>query len=427
MSQILKQARTAAEQENWLEVCNYLRRLPLGKKENSTGELSELAIADAIELAIQVLHQGDFQQRWDIAKLLPKLGEGVVAPLLTILEDEQEDSEVRWFAGRTLGEYDDPAVVISLVKLLQNPDTDEELAAMAAQALGNLGTSAIEELSKLLLPKLAIDAPLVEEQTRLLAVQALAQIRRSEAIEPLLQVVSDRHPEIRTAAIEALSSFHDRRITSILIKALQDPAKAVRKEAAIGLSFRTADLAEFDLVNQIKPLLNDLSIEVCRQAAIALGRFGTDEAADALFRVLKSAATPLVLKIDLVRALAWAETTASLEYLQEGLRWSAPEVCRQIITLLGRVKSPTLKAKATQILIEFLYSGQNATFEATIKQAIATSLGQLGEAQAIEALEKLAGDPERVVKLHAIAALKKLSLSDRKSSQPQEKTEKVSG
>ncbi|MEC4986389.1 MAG: HEAT repeat domain-containing protein [Oscillatoria sp. PMC 1068.18] len=427
MSEIIKQARIAAEQKNWLEVYNYLRQLPLEKREKSTGEISELAIAQGVELAIQVLQEGDFQQRWDVAKLLPKFGQAIVVPLLAILEDEEADPEVRWFAGRTLGKYDFPEVIIALVKLIQNPDSDAELATMAAEALANLGSSAIADLSKLLIPNLANDTPIVEEKTRHLAVKALAQIRRCEAIEPLLKVVSDRHPKIRAAAIEALSSFHSPEITSTLITALQDPATAVRKEAVIGLSFRTTDSAEFDLVKQIKPLLNDLSIEVCRQAAIALARFRTKEAADALFRVLKSPATPLVLKTDLVRALAWIETPASLDYLQEGLRWSAAEVCRQIIILLGRLKSAELKPKATQILIEFLNSGQNATFEATIKQAIATALGQLGQAEALDELEKLAADSERVVQLHAIAALKKLSLSEPESPQAQEQRAKVSG
>jgi HEAT repeat protein len=94
------------------------------------------------------------------------------------------------------------------------------------------------------------------------------------------------------------------RIPPVLLNALNDPAAVVRKEAVIGLGLRTDLGEELDLLARLKPLLYDFNWDVCQQAAIALGRLGTDEAADALFNVLKSPATPVPLQIDFVRA--WA-------------------------------------------------------------------------------------------------------------------------
>ncbi|MGK7878378.1 MAG: HEAT repeat domain-containing protein [Xenococcaceae cyanobacterium] len=396
MLKILEKATAATRLENWSLVNQCLQQLPLGKNGDKLLPLEEIEIEQALKLALQVLKESDFQQRWEVAKIFPKLGKRAIAPLMEILEDEEADLETRWFVGRILSQFEDPAIVISLVKLLGQTE-DEELSVMASQALANIGTSAIEALSSLL----------TQEGSRLLAVQSLAHIRRPEIIDPLLRVVDDPLLEVRSTAIEALGSFHDSRIPPVLVRALKDPAAVVRKEAAIALGLRADRRSQLDLVNQLKPLLYDLNQEVCQQAAIALGRMGTDDAAEALFWVLKSPATPVWLKLEIVRALSWIKTVQGLEYLQEGLRWGDPKVCQEIVTVLGHGVLPDLRAKATQILIDFLNSGQGAAGKVEIKQALAMSLGELGQTQAINPLLELAADSEQAVRLHAIAALKK--------------------
>ncbi|PSO53160.1 MAG: PBS lyase [Cyanobacteria bacterium QH_8_48_120] len=397
MLEILEQATLARQQENWSLVSQCLRQLPV--KENGSGSqpLEEIECEQALTLALQVLAEGDFQQRWQVAKVFPKLGQGAVAPLLEILEDEEAELEARWFAARTLGQFDQPEVVMTLANLLENTE-DEDLEAVAAQALANLGSSAIEALSNLL----------AKEESRALAVRALSLVRRSETIAPLLSVVDDPLWEIRYTAIEALSSFSDARIRPVLIAALSDTAAAVRKEAAIGVSACALRGEAGDEVSHLKPLLYDLNGEVCQQTAVALGKIGSDEASEALFQVLQSRHTPEALQIVVVKALGWAETVKALDYLQAGLKGTSLAVCREIVTVLGRTESPDLRGFCTQILIEFLYSGEEAAQATAIKQALALSLGELGETEAFDPLLTLAADSQWVVQLHAIAALKKI-------------------
>jgi HEAT repeat protein len=133
---------------------------------------------------------------------------------------------------------------------------------------------------------------------------------------------------------------------------------------------------------------------------------GTDDAAEALFGVLQSPATPVTLTYDLIRALAWVGTTKSLDYLQQALIGAAVESTLEIVRVLGRLEDPVLKTKAAQILIDFLNSEHPTAGEATVKQAIAQAWGQLGEISAIDALVGLLADPADSVRLHAIAALK---------------------
>ena len=399
MLKILEQASAAQDLENWSLVNQYLQQL----KENgtSTPHLKETESELALNLALQVLSFSDFQHRWEVAKIFPLFGKSAIAPLLEILEDPFADIETRWFVARILGQFDDAEVIISLVNLLQST-VDEELSSMVAQALANIGNSAIEAITSLL----------KDEKTRLLGVRSLGHIRRREIIEPLLTVVKDPSPEIRSIAIEALGSFHDRSINKLLIEALKDTAARVRKEAAIALGFRSQLSSELDLVNNLKPLLYDLDPEVCQQAAYSLGRMGNDDAATALFDVLSSPATPVELKLDIVRALSWIETPQTLEYLKSALGWASVEVCLEIVTVLGRSMSQELKPKATQILLNFLHSAKTTATEPQIKQALAMSLGELGSSDAIAPLLDLTLDSEESVRLHAAAALKKLSASN---------------
>jgi len=400
MSNFLEQAQVAADRQNWPLLVECLQQVTA-----KGGKPQEQHILEqAVSLAIEALEWGDFQDRWEIAKVLPNLGNGAIAPLISILEDEDADTEQRWFAARILGKFDRPEVIQALVELVKN--SDEELSQIAAETLGNFGPRAIESLATLLL----------QEDSRQFATAALAQIRRSETIAPLLSVVGDSQVAVRAHAIEALSSFRDSRIPPVLVAALKDPATAVRKEAVRALGVRAYLDAELDLVNLLKPLLSDIRLEVCQQAAIAIGRVKTDAAAAALFELLRSPITPVELQIETVRALSWSETAAALEYLQQTLIADFPNtnypVCQEIVTVLGRVEKPELKAKAAEIMIDLLASNHPAVQSVEIKQSLALGLGQLGDMRALDVLIQMLADADTSVRLHCTAALKQLGAAE---------------
>ncbi len=276
---------------------------------------------------------------------------------------------------------------------------DEELKAIAATALGQMGTLAIAALSELL----------KEEDTRLLAVRSLFCIRQTETITPLLSVVQDSQAAVRAAAIEALSSFHDERIPPTLLEALDDVAATVRRAAVLGLGFRP-DLCETsDLVTKLQPRLYDFNLEVCCTAAVALSRMNSNDAAKQLFQVLISPHTPIKLQLEIIRALNWMGTLSGLKYLQQALNHNSSETMwQEIVTVMGQVQKPQLTQLATDILLDILQSKHPGIEITSVKSTIALSLGQLGQMQAIEPLISLLADPNAAVRLHAIAALKNL-------------------
>ena len=100
----------------------------------------------------------------------------MIDPLITILENEQQDLEARWFAGKILANFSQPEVIISMVNLLVTTEV-EELREMAAMTLAGLDQEAIAPLATLL----------SYSEFRYLVTRALAQIPLPEVIEPLLE------------------------------------------------------------------------------------------------------------------------------------------------------------------------------------------------------------------------------------------------
>ena len=72
MSNILEQAQVAADRQNWPELVECLQQVTA----NGSQPPEQHILDQAVSLAIEVLEWGDFQDRWEIAKVLPNLGNG---------------------------------------------------------------------------------------------------------------------------------------------------------------------------------------------------------------------------------------------------------------------------------------------------------------------------------------------------------------
>lgn len=360
-----------------------------------------------LEQLLEQLQQGSFQTRWDAAKALVNFGLEALKPLLQILQaelelDEDADWDLLWFMARILGDLNQVAAIPALIDLLQTAE-NPELISVIATALANFGEAAIVPLTALL----------SDAKTRLPALQTLAQIHHPRVVPLLLQQVADSNSAVRIVAIEALGRFYDPLIPAALVQALRDPIAAVRRSAVESLGLQSGYLQvnhpELDLVAWVHPLLHDLNLEVCRQAAATLGRIGTAEAATALFRALK-AQTPESLQIEIVRSLVWMQRPEALIFLERILSIAAPPLAVEIVAGLGRIESSELQQRATQILLQLLNDRHPISQTIKSKQTIALSLAQLQQPEALEALLNLLGDADAGVRLHAIAALKQFDL-----------------
>lgn len=399
--QLIERAKIATAREDWPSVIYFLQQLLL----QNNYPLAIEEIETVIDLASIVLERGDFQERWDIAKIFPKLGKEAIAPLIAVLENDRADLNYRWFAARILGEFDFPEAIVSLSGIL-NTSEDEDLVEIAARSLANLGKSAVKALAE----------SIEQNETRLPATRALSQILSTDPhrkpdffeIDPLLKVVTDPDIQVRSTAIETLSNFSDPRIPPILIAGLKDLAASVRKAAAIGLGARMDLAEELDLLQHLAPMLYDFNLEVCQQAAIAISKIKDDAAAAVLSEVLQSPHTPEPLQITLIQSLARIETPSSLSYLHKSLSTVSAVGVLEIIRVLGRIEASHLQNQANFILLDFFTSANPAFQTVEIKQALSYAWGKLGKSEAVEALHQLATDAAPGVRLHAIASLKRL-------------------
>ncbi|KYC38178.1 PBS lyase [Scytonema hofmannii PCC 7110] len=412
INQLVLQAEEAYEAADWSLLIQSLQQLTLEEKSEYPEE--EKNQERLLELALSALESGDFQQRWEIAKVFPRLGKIVIPELIAILEDRDAEEELRWYAARILGDLKSRDAIAPLMELLKTNE-NEEIKEVAATALEQMGKIAIATLTEVLVQddigeNSSYHNPIHVEETRLLAVKALACVRQKEVIPPLLSVAQDPQVTIRTVAIEALSSFHDPRVPPVLLNALDDVAAPVRKEAVLGLGFRRDLCSELDLVAKLQQRLYDFNLDVCCSAAIALSKMGSDTAAQHLFQVLVSPYTPTRLQLEAIRALSWVGTLWGIEYLQQAFyQLELPTLWQEIVTVLGRVSHSALNDKATEILLDIVQKNHPSVEISSIKSAIALSLGQLGNKQAISTLIQMQTDRDAQVRLHAIAALKNLS------------------
>jgi HEAT repeat protein len=383
-SAMRNRAKAAANNGNWSIAIDNLQQLSIEQITDS-----ELVL----DLALQVLIQGDFDQQWEIAKIIPKLGNIAIRPLLDLLNDIDIDLEDRWVVARILGEFNQPQVVTALIDLIHQQE-DPELTEIAISALTKIGVPAISALTDLF-----------ATPNRNTAITILAQIRHSKTIEPLIQVIDDPDPQLRSLVVEALGSFHDSRIPPLLLIKLTDVAATVRKAAVTALCLRSDLAAELDLSQHLRPLLFDLNLAVCQATALGLARLPDELNIEVLTAVLLSPQTPMELQSSVILALGWIGTIPAIDSLMAAFSHVAPSLAPEIAIAIGKTEQE--QVYASNILANHLQIlAPSATI---IRQEIATALGNLGNPAIVPDLVGLLDDPDDRVKLYAMNAISKLS------------------
>ncbi|HMK48645.1 MAG TPA: HEAT repeat domain-containing protein, partial [Thermodesulfovibrionales bacterium] len=114
-------------------------------------------------------------------------------------------------------------------------------------------------------------------QVRIAALGGLRRVREERACKRINEALHDEMPEVRKAAITAMSEMECPH--GDIKSALEDEDPWVRVYAVKSLS----RLLKADAVNSLKPLLNDEEIPVVLSAIDAIAQFGTEDA----FGILK--------------------------------------------------------------------------------------------------------------------------------------------
>ena len=408
---------TAIAASNWGEVCKLVERsffdpqisdqtdCPIVASDDLTRDRThETEILNAL---LQALEWGDFEVRWDVSKLLPKLGDSAIEPLLTRLneslvnETTDSEEELQWFIVRTLGTWQDDGVMLALLEVLRvgNP----EVQSMAATVLAQYGDRTLALLKPLLQPTELSSA---SSSISLWAVRILANIRTVETVEMLLQLAANSDAEVCCTAIAALGNFQDHRIAEVLIQSLKSPVASIRETAAEAIAF--CQILSCDRrIELLTPLLWDLNGAVCIRSAMSLGRLG-DRATESLLRALKSQPIPDAFAIELVRSLLRIESVEALIGLFRASK-TLPLVRTELLRALGRVVQ--LKDLAVAYLIELIQQDLGLND----RKLAVTALGNLAHPDAINSLINQLTTADSALRFHILQALQQI---DRKCKEP---------
>jgi HEAT repeat protein len=173
---------------------------------------------------LKAMNDPDSSVRIACAHALGVLKAKEAAPALTaMLSDTAVEAAVA--AANALAELADPAALNALIAIVSASATPAPLYDAAANALAKIqDPRALPILVKLL------QSP--KENVRWAAADALGGLRIGDAVKPLADVaLKDQNPQIREAALAALSKIGDKSSLKTLVDALTDKEKRVSDQA----------------------------------------------------------------------------------------------------------------------------------------------------------------------------------------------------
>lgn len=214
-----------------------------------------------------------------------------IPSLINALKNDP-DKVVRNNAARSLGKIgqDSNEVISVLCDALNDPDY--YVKQSAAWSLGKLkNINALEPLINLIRGGAAkvyvssgADSNVSKEELtdtlktdgmkyldiQIKAIQAIGEIGREEAIEPLIGELSDDEAQIRCAIVLALGKIKSKKAVPKLIEVLNDPLWYVRRDAAIALGMIGDPRSIEALIDKISDKYQDVADNVAK----ALGKIG---------------------------------------------------------------------------------------------------------------------------------------------------------
>jgi HEAT repeat protein len=300
-----------------------------------------------IPALIEGLADAEEEVREESASGLGHFGESALAPLIDVLDDDDEDAQ-RW-ALYALGVMADPRAVPHLLKALQS-----DAAAVAGQASRSLrlcGDDALEQLVAIMLDD-------VDPQTRWHAAAALGGLGE-RGIAALVTAAGSDDPEVRMFAVVGLSavvgqlSFRifspdDSRVIEPLAAALYDTEPVVRRLAALAL----AEAGDARAVPSLETMIRSEDADLRAAALEGLGHVEDASAVDVLVTALRDtdvetrraaceALRRLLVSARPIRAIV--ETAESREALMELLStWRTTPAAPALVRALRRAMTPLI-------------------------------------------------------------------------------------
>ena len=215
---------------------------------------------------------------WPIAYALQRINDARAVPaLLDLLKGEGQLT--RAFAARGLGQLKDPRAAAPLVAIAENAGEPTAVRIQAVRGVALMGDPNHAAAMRRL-----IVSPKVDLNLQLEAVTALAQLRSTESVELLIDLVSAEWSSVRAAALNALARTDVDTFISSISGLDPDPHWSVRAALATTLGDLGRERAQVPLTT----MLRDADQRVIPSVLTALAKVGATNAAAEMTARLKS-------------------------------------------------------------------------------------------------------------------------------------------
>lgn len=174
-----------------------------------------------------------------------------------------------------------------------------------------------------------------------------------QLVEPVIELLHDEDPDIRSSAIAVASAFEDVRVVPATIELLRDPDWWLRISAA-------DTLGKLKDPRAVEPLIAALGDAEVKWAAIeALGRIGDVRALPALGKMLSDPGPDV--RIEVIQALK---------------NFQHPQVKNALMSVAQQDPNRAVRTRAIDLLSEIAAAEDKAPLEAVRKQAMTASATQ---------------------------------------------------
>jgi len=271
------------------------------------------------------------------AEALGKIGDSrAVKPLIhLILNCSEENNLTLFFAVKALGdigEIEGGEFLVSFLESAQGAIVTHIIEALEQISLGSGENLLLKANSGKIIPLLLASLKDEDIEVRRKAIITLGQIKSSQAIEPLINLLLDSEEEIREAAAQALVN-----VDSVHLKDLQRGLSRKEPEIKARLARILGEIGNPQSGGVLIPLLDNEEEEVRIEAAYALAKIGNTTAKKPLLKALED-------KVGHVRsaaanALGELKVKEAIPALIETLSDPYPDVRKSAANALGKMKS----------------------------------------------------------------------------------------
>lgn len=266
--------------------------------------------------------------------------EGAVPYLMKLIDKQVRD--VRRASIKALGDIDGEAAKGMLMEAVD--DHDSHIRRTAVSALGRIG-SGVNSAALIKLLRVEEHADVIEEAARALLVMdpggAYTHLddfnshvkgvigRSAKDAEILIRLSRDADPEVKASAISGLGNIQDERALQRLAEAVHDDEPEVRRAAVMAMSAMNC------CYDMIRPLLGDSDMWVRLYAVKALGGCLTRDNLGMLVPMLQDKDIPVVLStVDTIAGIGGREASEILSPLRDHANEAVKEKIQQVMEIL---------------------------------------------------------------------------------------------